>query len=113
VGLGNFAEIPLQHWRALPGQRLEVFLSEPMTEEEARSGTGLRREIGQLGVGAIALNGTIGAGIFALPAIAVGRAGLFSPWVFVLCGLLIMAIVFVFARISRELPVTLATPEAR
>ena len=36
------------------------------------SGMGLKREIGQLGFGAIALNGTIGAGIFALPAIAAG-----------------------------------------
>ena len=71
-----------------------------MAEEKVSSGAGLRREIGQLGFGAIALNGTIGAGIFALPAIAVGRAGLFSPWVFVFCGLLIMAIVFVFARIA-------------
>jgi APA family basic amino acid/polyamine antiporter len=61
---------------------------------------GLRREISQLGFGAIALNGTIGAGIFALPAIAVDRAGLFSPWIFVLCGLLIMLIVLVFARVA-------------
>ena len=38
--------------------------------------TGLRKEIGQLGFGAIALNGTIGAGIFALPALAVAEAGL-------------------------------------
>lgn len=61
---------------------------------------GLRREISQLGFGAIALNGTIGAGIFALPAIALDRAGLFSPWIFVLCGLLIMLIVLVFARVA-------------
>ncbi len=61
---------------------------------------GLRKEISQLGFGAIALNGTIGAGIFALPAIAVARAGLFSPWIYVGCGLLIMAIVFVFARVA-------------
>jgi len=69
----------------------------PRTE---RGETGLRHEIGQLGFGAIALNGTIGAGIFALPAIAVATAGLFSPWVFVLCGLLIMLIVLVFARVA-------------
>jgi len=62
--------------------------------------TGLKKEIGQLGFGAIALNGTIGAGIFALPAIAVELAGLFSPWIYVACGLLIMAIVFVFARVA-------------
>jgi APA family basic amino acid/polyamine antiporter len=61
---------------------------------------GLRREISQLGFGAIALNGTIGAGIFALPAIAVESAGLFSPWLFVLCGLLIMLIVLAFARVA-------------
>jgi APA family basic amino acid/polyamine antiporter len=61
---------------------------------------GLRREIGQWGFGAIALNGTIGAGIFALPAIAVAQAGWFSPWVFVLCGILIMAIVLSFARVA-------------
>jgi amino acid transporter len=60
----------------------------------------LRKEISQLGFGAIALNGTIGAGIFALPAIAVALAGLFSPWIYVACGLLIMAIVFVFARVA-------------
>jgi len=63
-------------------------------------GIGLRKEISQLGFGAIALNGTIGAGIFALPAIAIDRAGLFSPWIYVGCGLLIMAIVFVFARVA-------------
>ena len=61
---------------------------------------GLKKEIGKLGFGAIALNGTIGAGIFALPAIAVGRAGMFSPWIYVACGILIMAIVFVFARVA-------------
>lgn len=68
--------------------------------------TGLRKEISQLGFGAIALNGTIGAGIFALPAYAVGRAGLFSPWIYVFCGLLIMAIVMVFARVSSYFSVT-------
>jgi amino acid transporter len=62
-----------------------------------QSKSGLRREIGQLGFGAIALNGTIGAGIFALP-----------------CGVLIMAIVFVFARVASYFsdtggPVTYAT----
>jgi amino acid transporter len=71
-----------------------------------RQKVGLKKEIGQLGFGAIALNGTIGAGIFALPAIAVDRAGLFSPWIYVACGLLIMAIVFVFARVASYFSVT-------
>jgi amino acid transporter len=66
----------------------------------AETETGLRREIGKLGFGAIALNGTIGAGIFALPAIAVQRAGLFSPWLFVICGLLIMLVVLSLSRVA-------------
>jgi amino acid transporter len=70
-----------------------------MTEEKPAQ-VGLKREIGQLGFATIALNGTIGAGIFALPAIAMGRAGLFSPWLYVACGVLILAIVFVFARVA-------------
>ncbi len=61
---------------------------------------GLQHEISQLGFGAIALNGMIGAGIFALPAVAVARTGLFSPWLYLGCGLLIMAIVLVFARVA-------------
>jgi amino acid transporter len=82
--------------------------------EAQKQETGLRKEISQLGFGAIALNGTIGAGIFALPAIAVGRAGMFSPWIYVACGILIMAIVFVFARVASYFsdtggPVTYAT----
>jgi len=79
-----------------------------------KQGTGLRKEISQIGFGAIALNGTIGAGIFALPAIAIERAGLFSPWIYVACGILIMVIVFVFARVASYFtdtggPVTYAT----
>ncbi len=68
--------------------------------DQSQPAGGLRREISQLGFGAIALNGTIGAGIFALPAIAVAQAGLFSPWLYVLCGVLIMLIVLVFARVA-------------
>lgn len=60
--------------------------------------TGLQREIGKLGFSAIVLNGTIGAGIFALPAVAAAKTGLFSPWMFVICGLLIMTVVLSMAR---------------
>jgi len=84
-----------------------------MTSSEP-SERGLKREIGQLGFAAIALNGTIGAGIFALPAIAVARAGLFSPWLFVICGLLIMAVVLSLSRVASYFrdtggPITYAT----
>ena len=59
---------------------------------------GLQREIGKLGFAAIVLNGTIGAGIFALPAVAAQTTGLFSPWMFLICGLLIMTVVVSMAR---------------
>jgi amino acid transporter len=71
-----------------------------VTGNAGRNKGTLKREISQLGFSAIALNGTIGAGIFALPAYAVGRAGYFSPWIYLFCGLLIMLIVLVFARVA-------------
>lgn len=60
----------------------------------------LRREISRLGYGAIIVNGLIGAGIFGLPAIAAARAGDFSPWMFLICGVLTLTIVLSFARAS-------------
>lgn len=45
----------------------------------------LRREIGKVGIATIAMNGVIGSGIFALPAVAIAQAGYFSPWVCSLC----------------------------
>lgn len=70
-------------------------MSEPLPVE-----AGLRREINQLGFSALSLNGVIGAGIFALPAVAAAATGLFSPWMFVLCGALIMTVVLSFARVA-------------
>jgi len=58
---------------------------------------GLRREISRLGFGAMSLNGVIGAGIFALPAVAAAATGLFSPWLFLICGVLILTVVLSFA----------------
>ena len=58
----------------------------------------LNRDIGQLGFAAIALNGVIGAGIFALPAVAAAKSGYFSPWLFLICAVLIMTVVLSFAR---------------
>jgi APA family basic amino acid/polyamine antiporter len=59
---------------------------------------GLRKDISRLGFAAMSLNGVIGAGIFALPAVAAAAAGMLSPWLFLLCGLLIMSVVLAFAR---------------
>ena len=58
----------------------------------------LDREISRLGFAAIALNGVIGAGIFALPAVAAARSGNFSPWLFLFCAVLIMSVVLCFSR---------------
>ena len=65
---------------------------------KSKPDAGLQREIGKLGFAAIVLNGTIGAGIFALPAVAATKAGLFSPWLFLICGLMIMTLVLSLAR---------------
>jgi amino acid transporter len=64
----------------------------------AAADEGLRRDISRLGFATISLNGVIGAGIFALPAVAAAATGLFSPWLILFCGLLIMPVVLSFAR---------------
>lgn len=66
----------------------------------------LRREIGRIGVATIAMNGVIGSGIFALPAVAIAQAGYFSPWVFVLCGLLILSVALTLARAASFFDIT-------
>jgi amino acid transporter len=60
----------------------------------------LRRAISKTGYSAMTFNGVIGAGIFGLPAIAAAKTGAFSPWLFVLAGLLIFSVVLSFARAS-------------
>lgn len=52
------------------------------------------------------MNGVIGSGIFALPAVAVAQAGAFSPWMFVLCGVLILSVALTFARIASFFDIT-------
>jgi amino acid transporter len=68
------------------------------TETALKTEPGLKREISRLGFAAISLNGVIGAGIFALPAVAAAAAGLFSPWLFLICSLMIMTVVLSMAR---------------
>ncbi len=66
----------------------------------------LRREIGKVGIATIAMNGVIGSGIFALPAVAIAKAGYFSPWLFVLCGILILSVALTFARVASFFDIT-------
>ncbi|MDP9422728.1 MAG: APC family permease [Pseudomonadota bacterium] len=73
---------------------------------ESSSDSLLRREIGKIGVATIAMNGVIGSGIFALPAVAVAQAGFFSPWIFVLCGILILFVALSLARAASFFDIT-------
>ena len=66
----------------------------------------LRREIGRIGVATIAMNGVIGSGIFALPAAAIVQTGYFSPWIFVLCGVLILSVALTLARAASFFEIT-------
>ena len=60
----------------------------------------LRRDIKTLGAAFLVLNGLIGAGIFALPAVLFARAGSFSIWLFLIIGLLMIAVVLTFAELA-------------
>ena len=73
---------------------------------DATSDSLLRREIGKIGIATIAMNGVIGSGIFALPAVALAQAGAFSPWVFVLCGILILFVALTLARAASFFDIT-------
>ena len=68
--------------------------------DQSKPETALRRAISKTGYSAITLNGVIGAGIFGLPAVAAAKTGAFSPWLFVIAGILIFSVVLSFARAS-------------
>lgn len=76
-------------------------MNQPPTSESL-----LRREIGRVGVATIAMNGVIGSGIFALPAIAIAQSGYFSPWIFLLCGVLIISVALSLARAASFFDIT-------
>ena len=60
----------------------------------------LRRDIGFFGSAFLCFNGAVGAGIFALPATLAADFGDFSPWLFPLFGLLVLAVALPFARLA-------------
>lgn len=66
------------------------------------SSTLLQRQLSKGALAAIALNGLIGAGIFALPAAAANQLSYFSPWMFLLCALLMLPIVASFALLAKQ-----------
>jgi amino acid transporter len=66
-------------------------------ESQVTHKTQLVRGIGFAGLILLVLNSVIGAGIFALPAAISARAGILSPWLFLVVGLLIITVVLTFA----------------
>jgi amino acid transporter len=60
----------------------------------------LIRVIGAPGIALVAVNGMIGAGIFALPASVAAQAGNLSPWLFLGIGALFVTVVLSFAELS-------------
>lgn len=60
----------------------------------------LRRDIGFFGASFLVLNSMIGAGIFALPGKVAVNAGLLSPWLFLLVGVLFLSVVLTFAELA-------------
>jgi amino acid transporter len=60
----------------------------------------LVRGIGFLGLTILVLNSMIGAGIFALPAAVSAKAGILSPWLFLVVGVLIITVVLTLAELA-------------
>lgn len=60
----------------------------------------LVRGIGVAGLSVLVLNSMIGAGIFALPAAVSAKAGVLSPWLFLVVGVLIITVVLTFAELA-------------
>ena len=58
------------------------------------------RVVGTLGATLMSVNGMIGAGIFALPAILYAETANFTPWMFLIFGLLFSCNVLVAARLA-------------
>ena len=63
-------------------------------------GAQLKRDIGFFGAAFLVLNSVIGAGIFALPGKVAVSAGLYSPWLFLVVGLLFLTVVLTFAELA-------------
>ena len=67
---------------------------------------GLKRVIGVGSLATNAVNLTVGAGIFALPAVVAGHLGAGAIWAYLLCGLLLGLVLLCFAEVGTKLTVT-------
>ena len=67
---------------------------------QAHTPESLKRQLTVVGLWLLAINGMIGAGIFGVPAKTYALAGEFSPWIFVICAILIAPIMLSFGELS-------------
>ncbi len=58
----------------------------------------LRRDLSRLAIAVLAINGIVGAGIFGMPGKAADLTGSFSPFIFVICGVLMSTLMISFAQ---------------
>jgi amino acid transporter len=65
---------------------------------------GLVRGIGAAALAATIVNGVVGAGIFTLPAAVALAAGPGAPWAYLVCGVVMAAIVLCFAEAGSRVP---------
>jgi amino acid transporter len=73
-----------------------VSLYEPGIEHRKQ----LTRGISVAGAMVLVINSVIGAGIYQLPAAVYPEAGIWSPWLFLLIGVLIITVVLTFAELA-------------
>ena len=64
---------------------------------------GLKRVVGVTGLSTNIINGTVGAGIFALPAIVGIELGAFSIFAYIFCGIMMAAIMLCYAEIGTRI----------
>jgi amino acid transporter len=69
-------------------------------EDQVEEATKPPRVVGKLGATLMSVNGMIGAGIFALPALLYAEVGNFAPWMFLIFGILFAAGILISARLS-------------
>ncbi|NJN51625.1 MAG: APC family permease [Gammaproteobacteria bacterium] len=62
----------------------------------------LLRRLTVVGIWLLAVNGMIGAGIFGVGAEAARLTGALSPWMFLLCGVLMTPIILTFGEAARH-----------
>lgn len=72
----------------------------PCVKPGQRSDEPLHRHLTLFGVWLLIVNGLIGAGIFGVPAEAARLTGLYSPLIFLLCGLLMTPVILSFGEVS-------------